>query len=179
MSIFQQLLSQRYTSYTQQHAQYLQLYDTMVDPEKATNDTLKAQHFMNRWFDVIPFSGHELMWESTTYAKRLYGYVMSFARDDQAQKDVAMMNALAQWSQDHHLSLFVVQDGQYAEQAMYRFQCLLNVMQHIVQKNGKYEQEYVEQYDSIDELVDGKKYKFWFWTFRNALRDGAVVAISS
>lgn len=168
-----------YTSYTDQRNQYIELYDTMVDPHQDTDDTVKAQQLMSRRFDVIPFAGHELMWDATDYAKRLYKYMMAFAADESVQKDVAMMDAISYWSSDHHLSLLVVQDGNYTEQALYRFEYLLQAMKKIVIRDGIYEQEYIAQYEGIDELISGKKYSFWFWTFRNALRDGAMVAISS
>lgn len=155
------------------------LYDTMVDPEQSTKDTVQAQQLMSRWFDVIPFSGHEIMWETTSYAKRLYSYIMSFSHEESVQKDIATMNAVSQWSNDHHLSLLIIQDAQYVEQTLYRFVYLLDAMKQNLLQEEVYVSEYQAQYESIDELISGKKYSFWLWTFRNALRDGAIVAISS
>lgn len=90
-----------------------------------------------------------------------------------------MMEGVANRSQDNNLSLLIVQDGNYAEQALYRFSNLLKIMHHTITKDENYKNEYTAQYESIDELISAKKYNFWLWTFRNALRDGAVVAISS
>lgn len=36
-----------------------------------------------------------------------------------------------------------------------------------------------EQYAVIDEVMSTKTYNFRFWTFRNAIRDGVMVSISS
>lgn len=151
----------------------------MVDPDKNTQDTIQAQGLMTRWFDVIPFSGHELMWEATDYGKRLYQALLSFSTDADMRKQIAMMDALAQRSDDHHLSLVIVEHGQYAQQALYRFYSLVHEAKKMVTSDDSYHQEFAEQYESIDELISGKKYNFWLWSFRNALRDGLIVAISS
>lgn len=72
-----------------------------------------------------------------------------------------------------------MQDNQFVEQALYRFSMLLQMMKKNIHTDVVYESEYITQYESIDELISGKKYNFWLWTFRNALRDGAIVAVSS
>ena len=151
----------------------------MVDPDKDTHDTLQAQGLMTRRYDIIPFSGHELMWEATEYAKDLYKFLLSFSTDTDNLHQIAMMDAVQKWSSDHHLSLLVVQDNQYAQQAIYRFSSLLQEMKKTLLLDDTYTQKFTEQYESIDELISGKKYNFWLWSFRNAIRDGLVVAVSS
>ena len=125
----------------------------MVNPDKNTNDTLQAQGLMTRWFDVIPFSGHELMWEATDYAKRLYQSLLSFSTDSETRKQIAMMDAVVQWSDNHHLSLVVVKDGNYAQQALYRFHALVLEAKKLFPEDETYAQEFAEQYESIDELI--------------------------
>lgn len=50
------MIHRRYTSYTAQRDSYTSLYDTMVDPDQETRETVNAQHLMSRRFDVMPFS---------------------------------------------------------------------------------------------------------------------------
>ena len=56
---------------------YINLYDTMIDPDQTTKDSVKAQQTMTRWYDVVPFSGHDLMWDATQYAKILFESLMA------------------------------------------------------------------------------------------------------
>lgn len=140
-------------SYRVQHDEYKKLYDVMVDPDKDTHDTLQAQGLMTRWFDILPFSGHELMWEATEYAKYLYKSLVSFDTSTDMQQQVAIMDAVAIRSQEHHLSLLVIQDNQYSEQALYRFHALVQEIKKMMVVDDTYEELYKEQYDSIDELI--------------------------
>ena len=125
----------------------------MVNPDKDTHDTLEAQGLMNRWYDIIPFSGHELMWEATEYAKHLYKSLISFSTDTDSIQQIVMMDAVAKWSHDHHLSLLVVQDGHYSQQTIYRFSSLLQEMKKTLLLDDTYTQKFMEQYESIDELI--------------------------
>lgn len=69
-------MSQRYTRYSDYNTTYVNLYDAMIDPDQSTKDSIAAQHTMTRRYDIIPFSGHELVWDATQYAKILYDAIM-------------------------------------------------------------------------------------------------------
>ena len=69
-------LSHRYTQYTVYKDNYLSLYDTMIDPDQSSTISISAQKTMTRRYDVVPFSGHELIWDATHYAKTLFDFVL-------------------------------------------------------------------------------------------------------
>ena len=97
----------------------------MVDPQTETGQTVQAQHTMARRYDVIPFAQHDLMREATRFAKNLYHHIHHFAwTDEQVIRDVAIVDALTQWSESHFFSLFIIQDLQFAEQTFYRLTML-------------------------------------------------------
>jgi hypothetical protein len=48
----------------------------MIDPDLSTRKSITAQKTMTQWYDIVPFSGHELVWDATKYAKILYDIVI-------------------------------------------------------------------------------------------------------
>lgn len=177
LALLQQLLSRWYTNYDEQHQRYLDLYATMIDPSQEAKKTVQVQHVMSRWFDVVPFASHELLWEASEYGKQLYQILIAMMMGNEYdQQALAQMDAVAQWSHDNGLSLFIVKDAQFAEQALYRLDSLLRIIRQL---HSNPIPEESAQYQSIVELITEKKYNFWFWTMRNSLRDGILVAISS
>lgn len=179
LALLQNAFSTWYRHYQSQHMNYLNLYDNMIDPDMSVQKSSKAQHFMNRRYDIIPFAWHELVWDAKQYAKILYETILSMVtKNDFSSKNIAMISAVRQRWQDHNLSLLIVKDGQYTEQILYRFEQLLWLAKQITFDSFD-QSHYTETYELIDDLVSTKKYHFRFWTFRNALWDGVVVGISS
>lgn len=180
VTLLRYLLTQRYIYYQDYHMNYINLYDTMIDPDQTTKDSVKAQQTMTRWYDVVPFSGHDLMWDATQYAKILFESLMAALSSwfDITLKDVAMISSVYDWWKEHNLSLMIVKDGQYTEQVSYRFESLLLVLRNIVWSVSSHPQ-YIETYDIIDELISTKQYNFRFWTYRDAIVDWITVAVSS
>jgi hypothetical protein len=76
LELLKNLLSQWYIRYSDYNTTYINLYDAMIDPDQSTKDSVAAQHTMIRRYDIIPFSGHELVWDATQYAKILYDAIM-------------------------------------------------------------------------------------------------------
>jgi len=180
LALLKNLLTHRYTRYTEYNTNYVTLYDTMIDPDKDPKVSISAQKTMTHWYDVVPFSGHELVWDATQYAKILFDAVISSLSSgfEHTTKDIAMISSVAQRWKDNNLSLMVVQDGQYAEQVSYRFESLLALVESLSWSLSS-ESQYIETYDIIDELVSTKKYNFWFRTYRDAIIDGVMVACTS
>ncbi len=180
LELLKNLLIQRYTQYSEYNDKYVSLYDTMIDPDQSPKTSIAAQKTMTQRYDVVPFSGHELVWDATAYAKTLYDTIIESLSSGLAwyTKDTAMISAVYQRWKDNNLSLMIVQDGQYTEQVSYRFESLLWIVESLTWSLSS-ESQYSETYDIIDDLVSTKKYNFWFWTFRNALIDGVMVACSS
>lgn len=180
LMIFQQLLSRWYLSYQDQHNEYSRLYNTMIDPDENTDQTLDAQRLMLRWYDVIPFAGHELMRDATIFAKNIYHHLMHFNwTDSHVLRDIATVDALTNWTKNNHFPLFVIQDNQYSEQTLYRLYSLLHEIKNKVLWHDGYQLQYDEQYESVDELIATKKYGYRLWTIRNALWDGVKIGVSS
>lgn len=179
LTLFQQMIGTWYNNFDAQHQKYLKLYHYMIDPAKNTDETIKAQKLINNWYDIIPFTGQESTRDATEFAKKLYKYIVSFSKDDSITNTIAFMDALSQWGQDHHLPLLIVKDNQFAEQSLYRFLLLLDTMKRTITISAPYEDQWVSQYDSIDEMITTKKHNFWWWTSRYAVSDGIMVAISS
>ncbi len=180
VTLLRHVLTQRYVRYQDHHTSYMNLYDTMIDPDQTTKDSIKAQQTMTRRYDIVPFSGHDLMWDATQYAKILFEALMTGLSSwyDDTLKDIAMISSVYDRWKEHHLSLMIVKDGQYTEQVSYRFESLLLVLRDVVWPVSSHSQ-YIETYDIIDELVSTKQYNFRFWTYRDAIIDGATVAVSS
>ena len=72
LEILKNLLTHRYTQYSEYNNRYIMLYDKMIDPDQTPRQSIAAQKTMTQWYDIIPFSGHELVWDATAYAKTLY-----------------------------------------------------------------------------------------------------------
>jgi hypothetical protein len=180
LELLKNLLSQWYIRYSDYNTTYINLYDAMIDPDQSTKDSVAAQHTMIRRYDIIPFSGHELVWDATQYAKILYDAIMwSLSHTfESSHKDIAMISAVHDRWTNNNLSLLIVKDGQYPEQVLYRFEKLLQLASSLVWSLVT-DTHYTETYDIIDEQISTKKHDFRFWTFRNALMDGVTVALSS
>ncbi len=179
LGIAQEVISRWYHDFDRYHKHYLQLYDTMLDPQLKTKDTLEAERLMSQWFDIVPFSGHELLRNLSDYATTLYQSLMSFSRDSELTNTIANMDALYVWSRDHHLLLGVVPDAEYPEQTLYRFVQLLKIQSSRYSQQEEYKRYFSDHLESIDSLVREKVQQFWSWTFHKSLKDGVVVAVSS
>jgi len=70
----------------------------MIDPDKDPKVSISAQKTMTHWYDVVPFSGHELVWDATQYAKILFDAVISSLSSgfEHTTKDIAMISSVAQ-----------------------------------------------------------------------------------
>ena len=94
----QQLIYRRYTDYTHQHTQYVGLYDDMIDPDKSSTESAKSERLMTRRYDVIPASGHDLLWDATLYARQLHDMVIKGEDiSDALQKQYQTISATLQW----------------------------------------------------------------------------------
>jgi hypothetical protein len=69
-------LTDWYTQYSLYSTKYLSLYDKMLDTDDSSSELSTAQQTMNRRYDVVPFSGQELVWDATQYAKTLYDVII-------------------------------------------------------------------------------------------------------
>lgn len=76
LELLKNLLAQRYTHYSEYNDKYVSLYDTMIDPDQSPKTSIAAQKTMTQRYDVVPFSGHELAWDATAYAKTLYDTII-------------------------------------------------------------------------------------------------------
>lgn len=76
LELLKNLLIQRYTQYSEYNDKYVSLYDTMIDPDQSPKTSIAAQKTMTQRYDVVPFSGHELVWDATAYAKTLYDTII-------------------------------------------------------------------------------------------------------
>jgi hypothetical protein len=180
LELLKTLLSQWYTRYSDYNTTYIDLYDAMIDPDQSPKNSISAQHIMTRRYDIIPFSGHELVWDATQYAKILFDAIIwSLSHGfESSQKNIAMISAVHNRWKNNNLSLLIVKDGQYPEQVLYRFESLLQLTLSLVWSVAT-DTHYNETYDIVDEQISIKKYNFRFWTFRNALMDGVTVTLSS
>jgi hydroxyacyl-ACP dehydratase HTD2-like protein with hotdog domain len=48
----------------------------MIDPDQSPKTSIAAQKTMTQRYDAVPFSGHELAWDATAYAKTLYDTII-------------------------------------------------------------------------------------------------------
>lgn len=129
LELLLQVIHQWYIRYTDYHSAYLNLYDTMIDPDQTAHESISAQSRMTRRYEVVPFSGHELVRDATSYAKTLFDSLMGLLHPDQTISDaLAIIAAVMKRSREHHFSLLVVQDGLYPEQVLYRLSVLFEQM---------------------------------------------------
>jgi len=98
LELLKNLLTRRYTHYSDYNTNYIELYDTMIDPDQSPKTSILAQKTMTHRYDVVPFSGHELIWDATQYAKTLFEAVISSVSSGftESLKDVAMISSVAQ-----------------------------------------------------------------------------------
>ena len=70
----------------------------MIDPDKSSTESAKSERLMTRRYDVIPASGHDLLWDATLYARQLHDMVIKGEDiSDALQKQYQTISATLQW----------------------------------------------------------------------------------
>lgn|GEM_PF-6177759 len=92
----------------------------MIDPDRSTQDTISSAHTMNHRYDVIPFAGHELLWEVSSVTQKLIDNYVSVLKHPQERdrliQDYAQYRAVHDRSDHHHLLLWIVSNASLPEQ---------------------------------------------------------------
>jgi hypothetical protein len=179
--LLKQVFSQWYHHYTSQHESYIALYETMIDPDQSTKDTLHSEQLMNHRFDIVPFGGHELMRDVTLSTQKLLDLYAQVIADPQSiwlfSKELSQTQASLDRWRDHFCPLWIIKNTQQKEQSYYRFVSLVAA----ARERGLPidEQIHLQTYDAIEEMIGYKTSQFLAWTNFRTLIDGSVVAMSS
>ncbi len=176
------IIQSRYRQYIHHNDRYLHLYETMINPDETTHQSLSAQQTISRRYDIVPFAGHELHRDVIVLSKKLLHHCSQILSNeisyDALRKELAQLQATNDWINTNALSLRIVPTDQYHEQSLCRFFALQQTLSDMCW--WKHDEDiYIQTTEALNELIEIKTKQFQTQNRRRAWSDGFLVAVSS